>query len=151
VIHLIAFAPDGQRLVTGTEDQTARLWDAGSGRELLALAGHSGEVMSVAFSTDGHRVVTGSTDLSAKLWDVGSELGPSKTARELLTLKGHTDIIDCVAFSPDGRRIATGSRDRTLKIWEAALPQQVVAWHDEENSEAPPSRSLATRANEKPH
>ena len=151
VIHLIAFAPDGQRLVTGTEDQTARLWDAGSGRELLALAGHSGEVMSVAFSTDGHRVVTGSTDLSAKLWDVGSELGPSKTARELLTLKGHTDIIDCVAFSPDGRRIATGSRDRTLKIWEAALPQQVAAWHDEENSEALPSRSLETRADEKPH
>jgi WD40 repeat protein len=149
VIHWIAFSPDGQRLITGTEDQAARLWEAGSGRELAALAGHSGDVMSVAFSPDGHRVVTGSADLSAKLWDIGSDFGTNNTARELLTLKGHFDIIDCVAFSPDGRRIATASRDRTVKIWEAALPQQVTAWHNEENAQALDLPSVANGPNEK--
>ena len=89
-------------------------------------------------------MVIGGLDCTASVWDIA-------TGKELHKLEGHTAEIFSVAVSPDGRRIATGSRDRTLKIWEAALPQQVVAWHDEENSEAPPSRSLATRANEKPH
>jgi WD40 repeat protein len=148
---LIAFSPDGQRMVTGTQDQSARVWDASSARELVALAGHSGEVMSVAFSTDGHRVVTASTDQSAKLWDMGLESGADTTARELLTLKGHTDTIDCVSFSPNGRRIATGSRDRTVKIWEAATPQQLTAWHNEENAPAPDLSSIENRRNEKAH
>jgi WD40 repeat protein/tRNA A-37 threonylcarbamoyl transferase component Bud32 len=149
IIHVIAFSPDGQRIVTGTEDQSARVWDAGSGRELVALAGHSGEVMSLAFSTDGHRVVTASTDQSAKLWDMGLDFGADNAPRELLTLKGHTDTIDCLAFSPNGQRIATGSRDRTVKIWEAATPQQVTAWHNEENAQARDLPSVENRGDEK--
>ena len=151
IIHSIAFSPDGKRIVTGTEDQSARVWDAGSGRELVALAGHSGEVMSVAFSTAGHRVVTASTDQSAKLWDMSLDFGADNAPRELLTLKGHTDTIDCVAFSRNGQRIATGSRDRTVKIWEAATPQQVTAWNNENNAEPPDPPSAENRPNEKAH
>jgi WD40 repeat protein len=151
LIHAIAFSPDGQRIVTGTEDQSARVWDASSGREVVALAGHSGEVMCLAFSTDGHRVVTASTDQSAKLWDMDLDFGAGNTARELLTLKGHTDTIDCIAFSPNGQRIATGSRDRTVKIWVAATPQQVTAWNNENNAKEPDPPSAENGHNEKAH
>ena len=82
---------------------------------------------------------------------MGSDFGTDNAAREVLTLKGHTEVIDCVAFSPDGQRIATGSRDRTVKIWEAALPQQVTAWRNEENSEALDLRSVKNRGDEKAH
>ncbi len=107
--------------------------------------------MCAAFSTDGHRLVTASTDQSVKLWDMGLDFGTDNPARELLTLKGHTDVIDCIAFSPNGQRIATGSRDRTVKIWDAATPQQVTAWHNEENAEAPNLLSVENRGNEKAH
>jgi len=85
-IESVAFSPDGQRIVTGSEDQTAKVWDAATGKELLTLEGHSGWVRSVAFSPDGRRIVTGSRDQKAKVWEVA-------TGKELLTLKGHASAI----------------------------------------------------------
>ncbi len=79
----MAFSPDGQRIVTGSADQTAKVWDAASGKELLTLKGHGAQVRSVAFSPDGQRIVTGSRDQTAKVWDAAS-------GKELLTLKGHS-------------------------------------------------------------
>ena len=125
----VAFSPDGQRIVTGSHDETAKVWDAVSGRELLTLKGHNNWVCGVAFSPDGERIVTGSDDNTAKVWDAAS-------GRELLTLKGHSSGVTTVAFSPDGQRIVTGSRDHTARVWEAARPEQVAAWQEEERSAA---------------
>ena len=118
-VSSVAFSPDGQRIVTGSLDRTAKVWDAASGRELLTLKGHGGAVNSVAFSPDGQRIVTGSLDKTAKVWEAAS-------GRELLTLKGHSDSISSVAFSPDGQRIVTGSGDKTAKVWEAASGRELL-------------------------
>jgi WD40 repeat protein len=67
-----AFSPDGQRIVTGSFDQTAKVWEAASGRELLTLMGHSGEIWSLAFSAVGRRIVTGGEDSTAKVWDAAT-------------------------------------------------------------------------------
>src|SRR5262245_7446317 len=58
-VNGVAFSPDGQRIVTGGEDNTAKVWEAASGKELLTLRGHSNFISSVAFSPDGQRIVTG--------------------------------------------------------------------------------------------
>ena len=63
----MAVSPDGKRILTGSWDRTAKLWDAASGRDVLTLKGHSGPVLSVAFSPDGQRIVTGSYDQTAKV------------------------------------------------------------------------------------
>jgi WD40 repeat protein len=109
----VAFSPDGQRIVTGSGDHTAKVWDAASSKELFALNGHSRGIRSVAYSPDGQRIVTGSDDKTAKVWEAAS-------GSNLLTLTGHSNAIYSVAFSPDGRRIVTGSQDQTAKVWEAA-------------------------------
>jgi len=114
-----AFSPDGQRIVTGSEDSTAKVWEAATGKELLTLKGHSYCVWSLAFSPDGRWIVTGGGDATAKLWEAA-------TGKELLTLKGHKDRIRSVAFSPDGRRIATASDDNTAKLWDAVSGKELL-------------------------
>jgi hypothetical protein len=69
-VRSAAFSPDGKRIVTASEDATARVWDATIGKAIGELRGHEGRVMSAAFSPDGTRVVTASEDGTARIWDV---------------------------------------------------------------------------------
>jgi eukaryotic-like serine/threonine-protein kinase len=115
----VAFSPDDQRIVTGSLDRTAKVWEAVSGRELLTLQGHGARIVSVAFSPSGQRIVTGSGDQTAKVWEAAS-------GRELLTLQGHSAEVISVAFSPDGQWIVTGSLDRTAKVWEAVSGRELL-------------------------
>ena len=81
----MAVTPDGQRAVSASDDQTLKVWDLGSGRELRTLAGHTGSVTAVAVTPDGQRAVSASEDQTLKVWDLGS-------GRELRTLAGHTGV-----------------------------------------------------------
>jgi WD40 repeat protein len=66
----VLFSPDGTRIVTGSDDKTVRLWDAGTGEPVgEPLRGHTDSVRSVSFSPDGTRIVTGSQDNTVRLWD----------------------------------------------------------------------------------
>ncbi|MEP0777011.1 hypothetical protein NDI39_05205 [Microcoleus sp. ZQ-A2] len=66
----VAFSRDGQRLASGSDDHTLRLWDVHEGRCLKTLQGHSHGVWSVTFSPEGESVASGSQDETIKLWDV---------------------------------------------------------------------------------
>jgi WD40 repeat protein len=68
----VVFSPDGKRLATGNIDQTATVWDAASGKQLLVLRGHSRSVNAIDFSRDGKRLATASYDKTAKVWDAES-------------------------------------------------------------------------------
>lgn len=63
-----AWCPESKRILTGSEDGTARMWDADTGKELLTLWGHTHQVTSAAWSPDGKRIVTGSQDSTVKVW-----------------------------------------------------------------------------------
>ena len=66
----IAFSPDGKKIVSGSYDQTIRVWDAETGKEIIPpLEGHSGYVNSVAFSPEGKKIVSGSYDKTIRVWD----------------------------------------------------------------------------------
>ena len=105
-----AFSPDGRRIVTASSDQTARVWDAASGRSLALLHGHTDAVNSATFSADGSRIVTASDDQTARVWDAAS-------GRSLALLQGHTDAVRSATFSADGARIVTASSDQTARVW----------------------------------
>jgi len=68
----LAFNPQSTVLATGSMDNTAKLWDIESGREICTLAGHSAEIISVGFNTKGDQVLTGSFDHTVSVWDVAS-------------------------------------------------------------------------------
>ena len=115
----IAFSPDGKRIVSGSDDNTIKVWDAETGDELMTLRGHKESVKSVAFSPDGKRIVSGSDDKTIKIWDAA-------TGVELMTLHGHGREISLVAFSPNGKCIVSGSADNTIKVWDAANGAEVM-------------------------
>ncbi|KAG4428260.1 hypothetical protein IFR05_016256 [Cadophora sp. M221] len=114
----VVFSPDGKQVVSGSRDQTVRLWDAATGKRLQTLEGHADGVTSVAFSPDGKQVVSGSRDQTVRLWDAA-------TGKRLQTLEGHTDHVTSVAFSPDGKQVVSGSHDQTVRLWDAATGKRL--------------------------
>jgi hypothetical protein len=93
-----AFSRDGSRIVTASLDQSARIWDAATGKEIAVLRGHDAAVRSAAFSPDGSRIVTASEDRTARIWDAA-------TAKEILVLRGHEAAVIAAAFSPWARHV----------------------------------------------
>jgi TIR domain-containing protein/WD40 domain-containing protein len=120
-VESVAWGPDGKHLATAGDDNSAKVWDAHGGQELLTLKGHTDNVESVAWSPDGKRLATASQDGTAKVWDAVS-------GQELLTLKAHTGWLYSVAWSPDGKRLATASSDRSAKVWDAASGQELFTF-----------------------
>jgi eukaryotic-like serine/threonine-protein kinase len=123
-VESVGFSPDGTRIVTGSGDETAKVWDSRTGTPLLELKGHTSRVESVGFSPDGTRIVTGSGDNTAKVWD-------ARTGTPLLELKGASGP---VRFSLDGTRIVTGSGDNTAKVWDARTGTPLLVLQGHTNS-----------------
>ena len=116
VVNSVAFAADGTRILTGSSDGTARLWETGSGRLLHSFEGHSG-VSSVAFAADGTRILTGSDDSTARLWEISS-------GREVQRFEGHSGAVYSVTFSPDGQYIVTNDDRGYMLLWRAQGPDR---------------------------
>jgi WD40 repeat protein len=114
----VAWSPDGARLVTASNDNTARIWNAASRQTLVALIGHRDKVRSVTWSPDGARLATTSDDNTARIWRVS-------TGQALATLR-HGSSVSSVAWSPGGGRLATGSYDQTARIWEVTSGQTLA-------------------------
>src|SRR5271157_5808756 len=118
-VYAVAVTPDGQRAVSASRDQTLKVWNLSSGRELRTLEGHSDLVTGVAVTPDGKRAVSASYDKTLKVWELDS-------GRELRTLTGHSSNVNEVATTPDGRLAVSASTDQTLKVWELAGGRELL-------------------------
>jgi len=105
------FSPDGQLICTASDDWTARIWDARTGRMCFVLQ-HTDRVYSAKFSSDGTRIVTIGDDTTAKIWDVA-------TGQSVTTYMGHSQSLWVGQFSPDGSQVLTAGDDGTARIWDA--------------------------------
>ena len=111
-VHSVAYSPDGSRIISGSDDNTIKIWDVNIGTCLKTLEGHSNYVGSVSFSPDSIRIISGSYDKTIKIWD--ANMGVC-----IKSLYGHSGYVQSVAYSPDGSRIISGSADKTIKIWDS--------------------------------
>ena len=118
----VAWSPDGTYLLTGSDDQTAQVWDAATGAEARVLRGHTEGILAVACSPDGKSILTGGEDRTARVRDAA-------TGAEVRVLRGHTANVTAVAWSPDGKYLLTGSVDATARVWDAAIGAEVRVLH----------------------
>ncbi|KIM27695.1 hypothetical protein M408DRAFT_24343 [Serendipita vermifera MAFF 305830] len=109
----IAYSPDGLNVVSGSFDETIRIWDAATGTPVgEPLKGHTEDVTSVAYSPDGRNIVSGSGDNTIRIWAAATGLPVGEP------LKGHAQRVSSVAYSPNGRNIVSGSYDLSIRIWD---------------------------------
>ena len=100
----ISWDPDGQYLITGSQDRVANIWDIERVvRILMSLRGHSGGIQSASWSPDQKWIITTSADNTAIIWD-------AESGEELLRLVGHTGSVNDAAWSPDGKPGADGQQ-----------------------------------------
>jgi WD40 repeat protein len=110
-VNAVAFSPDGLRIVSGSFDNTLRLWDAVNGQSIGSpLEAHTDPVLAVAVSHDGKYIISGSLDGTIRIWDGnnGRVLGPA--------FKGHSQSVGSLAFKPNGRQFASGSAHNLVKM-----------------------------------
>ncbi len=109
IYYFPAFSPDGTQLLTGTNENTAILWDIQSGERLRTFTGHTNLVLEVAFSADGRYVLTSGEDKTARLWETA-------TGRQVRTFAGYGNTISAIAVSPDGRHVAIADSDGAVQL-----------------------------------
>jgi WD40 repeat protein len=124
IVWSASFSPDGEKVVSASDDRTVRIWSAVTGECEQSLAGHTGEVKSASFSHDGEKVVSASDDRTVRIWS-------AVTGECEQTLAGHTGIVMSASFSHDGEKVVSASSDRTVRIWSAVTGEceQSLAGH----------------------
>lgn len=132
IVWSAAFSPDGSRVVTASDDGTAAVCLADSGRDCVVLAGHTEAVTSASFTPDGERVVTGSEDGTAAVWDVSSSerlllldhgAPVYLTASDMITSDG--SYLATGAFSADGARVVT-TAGTTAWVWDLGTGELIA-------------------------
>jgi tricorn protease-like protein len=127
-VQALAFSPDGKRLISGSADNSAIIWDIETQMLLHRLEGHRDHIYAVGFTPDGQRAVTGSFDKTLRLWNVADGIMIS-------LMEGHGDKVRSIAIGPSGM-IASGDRSGTILLWDGKTGSPV---HGLAKQEAPVS------------
>jgi len=101
---------DGTLLVSGSSDNTIKLWDVQTGGAVKTFCGHTDSVLSVSISADNTVIASGSEDKTICLWDIGTG--------QCCVIKEHKDYVNTVIFSPTNPQLLlSASDDGTVRQW----------------------------------
>lgn len=115
-VNCVRYSPDGKTIASGAgvygdSDNTVRLWDADTGKQLTALKGSTDRVVGIAYTPDGKLLASVGSDIC--LWDIAS--GKPQWTFEMQGMRPVRG--NCVCFSPDGKTMACGCSDAIVRMW----------------------------------
>ncbi len=111
IVWGVAVTPNGERIISGSGDNTIRVWDSDSFKCLAILKGHEDSVLAVTTTPDGKQVISSSFDGIIKIWDL-------ETYKCLATLSEANKGIRWIAVSPDSKKLVSGCYDRNIHVWD---------------------------------
>lgn len=117
----LAWSPDGSRIASVSQDQTAQVWDATTGNHVLKYHKHIDTVRAVAWSPNGAQIVSGGHDHSAQVWD------PHTGARSVIYY-GHSNWVLALAWSSDSKYVVSGGADHTAQVWAAGVGSHILTY-----------------------
>jgi WD40 repeat protein len=118
-VQAVALTPDGQWVVSASDDGSLKVWDLDTGAELRTLSSPTSPVNAVAVMPDGRRAVSGSEDGTLRIWNLEEGI-------QQRTLACHAGPVYSVALTPDGQRAISTSRDRNLKVWDLSRGTELL-------------------------
>ncbi|MFN9713363.1 MAG: protein kinase domain-containing protein [Planctomycetota bacterium] len=116
----LAWSPDSTRLVSASLDGVLKIWEASTGREVLAVANDLNRVWCIDWGKDGKSIAVGSQDGCIRIVDVSQ---PEARPRVISAHDAGTFGVTAVAWSPDGDRLVSCGNDGKVKVWD---PKQGV-------------------------
>jgi len=113
---------DDKSLVTGSGDMKVMHIEVETGKKLLDMQGHNGDVAALSLRpNDSNTFVTGSVDRTARLWDL-------RTPGCIQTLWGHEADVNSVSFHSSSVTFVTCSEDKTVRLWDVRSDQEVCQY-----------------------
>jgi WD40 repeat protein/DNA-binding SARP family transcriptional activator len=123
-VNALVFSPDSAHLLTGSDDGTARVWNARSGALERTLRGHDGILRGVSYSHDGQRIATTGSDGTVRVWPANGG--------DAVILIGHEGPVNTARFNGRGDRLVSAGHDGTIRIWDAAGGDALVVLYRHE-------------------
>ena len=111
-ISSLAWRNDGQQILTSSYDNTAKVWQAGTGQLLRSVTVNAVDLNVAVFSPDGKNFATGGDDKLVRVFETDS-------GKLLRSLKGHDEIVEALAYAPNGKMLASGDDKGDLRIWNS--------------------------------
>jgi WD40 repeat protein/tRNA A-37 threonylcarbamoyl transferase component Bud32 len=131
----LAYAPDGQSVLTGCENGTICWWHAPTGRLLQSWQGHLAKVCSLALAPSGRLAVTASGDKSVRVWSlppmptVVPETKPPAEVEDkpglVRSMAGHGEATTALEFTAEGDQLVSCGYDRCIRFWDIASGQEI--------------------------
>ncbi|KAF8838109.1 WD40 repeat-like protein [Paxillus ammoniavirescens] len=118
-IWSVACLPDGERVISGSEDGSVRTWRAQDGRGVGKVMNQGGWVFAVAISSDGQWIATAGEDAKIIIWN-------ARTQEKVVEWEGHSSSVWTLGFSVDSARLVSGSRDGSVVVWSTTTGERLV-------------------------
>ncbi|PSB21391.1 hypothetical protein C7B69_15970 [filamentous cyanobacterium Phorm 46] len=116
----LALTPDGQKLISGSWDDTIKIWDLQTGYLLNTLESHTSDVECVAITPDGQTLVSAGWDNTIKIWDLKTN--------ELLHSLSCSNSVVLVAITPDGQKFISSETYNIISLWDLNTQQIIRNW-----------------------
>lgn len=123
-VRSVAFSPDAQFILSGSggfigkdgkpavgDDNSVRLWDATTGKEIQKYENNKEPILSVQFSPDSNEILSAGDDDNVKLWD-------RRSGKLIHSMLGHWDDVHSAIFVPNSHFAVSGSEDGPIRLWD---------------------------------